>query len=167
MSSTCQPLPAAWVERIFERMALAYGVQKTASMWTGVDPQAVKSAWAEALGRFPRDALSAAVLSVQDEHPSWPPTLGEFCALVSSKVSPPEHRRALPVPRRTNDEIAAGRQQMDAIKALLKRGVKRVDEAEERTPPPACRCYVGQQRAETMCDACREFVAMRMRRIAA
>lgn len=166
MSSTCQPLPAAWVERIFERMSLAYGVQKTASMWTGVDPESVKSAWGDALGRFPRDALSAAVLSVQDAHPSWPPTLGEFCALVASKVPAPEHRRALPVPRRSAEDIAAGREQMERVKALLKRAVRRPEDA-QRAPEPACTCMVGQQRAQTLCEACAAFAAARLRRVSA
>ena len=126
MSSNSQPLPSAWVERIFELLGTVYGVQKVSGMWAGVSPEKVKATWGEALGRYPRDAISSAVRMVQDEYPTWPPTLGEFCKLVRDNVPAPEHRRALPVPDRTPAEIAAGREQMDRIKSLLRGAVKRV-----------------------------------------
>ena len=163
MSSTCQPLPAAWVERIFERMTLCYGVQKFSTMWTGPAPEAVKSAWADALGRFPREALSAGVLSVQDAFPSWPPTLGEFCAHVASKVTRPEHRRALPLPSRSTDDIERGRQAMDAIKAMVASKRLPAAQAEPPKPPPACTCHVGLVRAEALCTSCATYGVMRGR----
>lgn len=162
MSSTCQPLPVAWVERIFERFTACYGHQKIAAMWTGADPESVKSAWAEKLGGFPPDALAAAVYAVGDAHPSWPPTLGEFRELVRARIGV-QHRRALPVPSRTADEIAAGRAQMDAIKSMLGRRPRRDESRDgqpseaERVEPPVCRCWTGLQRAETLCEACASF----------
>jgi hypothetical protein len=61
-----------------------------------------------------------------DECWQWPPTLTEFVALVRSKITAPEHRPALPVPRRTDAEIAEGAEQMRKIRALLAGAVKRV-----------------------------------------
>ena len=165
---SCPVLPDRAIERLFSRFGAIYGHTAMDRHWAGTPLEDVKSAWAEALGRFGYEDLLRGIRALQDCGKPFPPSLPEFVALCKPPAAPPpEHRRALPVPRRTDDEIAAGRAQMDAIKALLRRGVKRMDESEERTPPPACRCYVGQQRAETMCDACREFVAARMRRIAA
>lgn len=128
MSSTCEPLPAAWVERIFERMTAAYGVQKMSAMWTGVNPEQVKATWAAALGRFPRDVLAEAVRAMPIECGAWPPTLPEFVRLVESKVLAPEHRPALPVPRRTPEEIARGAEQLARIRAMLAGAIKRMPE---------------------------------------
>jgi hypothetical protein len=121
-----EQLPDEWVERIFERIAAVYGVQKTSSMWTGVDPKQVKRTWGQALGKYPRDALAAAVQAMPEECGQWPPTLTEFVTLVRSKMPAPEHRRALPVPPRTQDEIAAGAEQMRRIRAMLGGAVKRM-----------------------------------------
>lgn len=169
MSSTCQPLPTAWIERIFERFALTYGHQKLAAMWTGADPERVKSAWAEKLGGYPRDALAGAVQSVADAHPSWPPTLGEFCELVRAKTGV-QHRRALPVPRRTATDLERGREHMEAIRALVGRrrpaAATREPGCDDEPPPapPACTCWTGLQRAETLCEACVAFTRNSIRR---
>jgi hypothetical protein len=121
-----EQLPDEWVERIFERIAAVYGVQKTSSMWTGVDPKQVKRAWGQALGKYPRESLAAAVRAMPDECEPWPPTLPEFVALVKGQIQAPEHMRALPVPPRTQDEIAAGAEQMRRIRAMLGGAIKRV-----------------------------------------
>jgi hypothetical protein len=129
MSSICQPLPQQWVERIFQRFLALYGTTKLGAMWQGTDVELVKAVWAEALGRYPRDALSEAVLALPEEHGAWPPSLPEFVAIVRRKAEPTldMHRPALPVPRRTPDEIAAGAEQMQRIRQLLGRAVKRMD----------------------------------------
>ena len=62
-----------------------------------------------------------------DECGAWPPSLNEFVALVRSKVPAPEHRPALPVPKRTPEEVAAGAEQMRKIRSMLGRAVKRMD----------------------------------------
>jgi hypothetical protein len=121
-----EQLPDEWVERIFERIAAVYGVQKTSSMWSGVDPKQVKRAWGQALGKYPRDALATAVQAMPEECGAWPPTLTEFVTLVRSKMPAPEHRRSLPVPARTEREIREGAEQMAKIRAMLARSVKRV-----------------------------------------
>lgn len=126
MSSNYEPLPLPWVERIFDRMTATYGVQKMSAMWTGVSPEQVKATWAQGLGRYPRQALAAAVEAMPAECGVWPPTLPEFCALVKSKVAAPEHRSALPVPGRTKDEISAGAEQMAKIRAMLRTATKEV-----------------------------------------
>ena len=121
-----EQLPDEWVERIFERVAATYGVQKTSSMWTGVEPKQVKRTWGQALGKYPRDALAAAVQAMPEECGVWPPTLPEFVALVKAQMPAPEHRQALPVPARTQDEIAAGAAQMRRIRQMLGGAVKRM-----------------------------------------
>jgi hypothetical protein len=133
MSSRSEALPTAWVDRIFERMATVYGVQKMSSMWTGVNPESVKRSWGDALGKYPHAAVAEAVRSMADECGAWPPTLTEFVALVRSKVPAPEHARALPVPKRSDAEIKAGAEQMAKIRAMLASATKRVP-ARSRVP---------------------------------
>ena len=115
------------IGRLFDRMAAIWGAQKMSSMWTGANPEEVKRTWARTLSRFSPQALRAAADAMGDECGAWPPTLTEFVALVRSKVPAPEHRPALPVPKRTDAEIRAGAEQMQKIRAMLGRAVKRMD----------------------------------------
>lgn len=116
------------VGRLFDRMAAVYGVQKMSSMWTGADPAQVRATWARTLSNYPPGALRMAADAMAEECGPWPPTLTEFVALVRTKVEQPEHRRALPVPKRSDAEIRAGAEQMAKIRALLARATKRVPE---------------------------------------
>lgn len=98
-----QPLPRAWVDRIFARFLGAYGVSKLAAMWPEDQHDAVKEAWAEQLGRFQPESIRLALQGLIDSGREWPPTLPEFveqcrlCAL--GRVA---HARAemLPAPKR-------------------------------------------------------------------
>lgn len=107
-------------------MGACYGVQKLSSMWTGSDPERVKAAWADALGKYPPEAIAEAVRATPEAHPSWPPTLGEFCTLTQSFVPREKWKPALPVPKRTAEEIERGAAEMDKIRAMLGRTVKRM-----------------------------------------
>lgn len=98
------------------------------AMWTGVDPSVVKRSWADTLGRYPPESVAEAVRCMGDECGPWPPSLTEFVALVRTKVQAPEHRRALPVPKRSDAEIREGAEQMKRIRAMLATATKRVPE---------------------------------------
>lgn len=76
--SNPQPLPPAWVERLFERFSAAFGAMKVGTMWPAEDHEAVKALWSEQLGRFSPDTLRAALQAVVDSGRAWPPTLPEF-----------------------------------------------------------------------------------------
>ena len=114
------------IGRLFDRMEAVYGVQRMSSMWTGADPSEVKRTWARTLSTYPPSALRAAADAMGEECGAWPPTLTEFVALVRSKVPAPEHRKALPVPKRSDAEIRAGAEQMAKIRAMLASSVKRM-----------------------------------------
>jgi len=122
---SCQ-LDEVAIGRLFDRMSAVWGAQKMSSMWTGASPEEVRRTWARTLSRYPPQALRMAADAMGDECGQWPPTLTEFVALVRSKVAAPEHRPALPVPKRSEAEIAEGAEQMRKIRALLAGAVKRV-----------------------------------------
>jgi hypothetical protein len=82
--------------------------------------------WAETLGKFDAATLAAAVKAMPEREAMWPPTLPEFVALCREQQVRPEHRRALPVPKRSDAEIAAGAEQMAKIRAMLAGATKRV-----------------------------------------
>ena len=76
--STFEPLPTAWIEKLFDRMAALYG-NKFADMWRGSDVAMVKELWAHELGKLTRDEVTkgAQALMTLD----WPPTLPQFIKL--------------------------------------------------------------------------------------
>lgn len=176
MSTSPNPLrhglPSAAVDRVFERMLAIFGVQRMAVAWGDVPADERRAVWSEALGRFDLQAIGGAVRELAVGGTGWPPTLPEFVAMVQAQSAPvpAAHRRALPVPSRTAADLAAGREQMDRIKAMLAGTLKRPRSAgvsrepgsdDEPLPaaaaPAACRCWVGLQRSPTLCDSCAEF----------
>lgn len=118
-STSKPPLPAAWVERIFEVMAATYGRQRLGTMFDGQEPDMVKRVWGRALSALPQDAVAAAVHKLPQQSWTWPPTLPEFCAFVREQVPPPAHRPALPVPHRRQADIAVGAEKVAALKAAV------------------------------------------------
>jgi hypothetical protein len=121
-------LDEAMIGRLFDRMTAVWGAQKMSSMWTGSNTEEVARTWARTLSRFSPQALRAAADAMGDECGAWPPTLTEFVALVRSKVPAPEHRPALPVPKRTDAEVQAGAEQMRKIREMLGNAVRRMPE---------------------------------------
>lgn len=106
-----KPLPSAWVDRLFSRLAAFYGSQKLATMWVDADMAEVKAVWAEQLGRFEPASISAALQRLIDSGNQWPPTLPEFVELCrQAAVGRQQAQRydALPAPgnARTDAETA-------------------------------------------------------------
>lgn len=69
-------LPAAWVDRLFDKMTLTYG-QSFLRRWQDIDLNAVKSDWAHELSGFERFPKSIA-WALQNLPPEKPPTVLEF-----------------------------------------------------------------------------------------
>lgn len=106
-----KPLPSAWVDRLFSRLAAYYGSQKLATMWVDADMAEVKAVWSEQLGRFEPASISAALQRLVDSGNQWPPTLPEFVELCrQAAVGRQQAQRydALPAPgnARTDAETA-------------------------------------------------------------
>jgi hypothetical protein len=118
-STSKPPLPAAWVERIFEVMAAVYGRQRLGTMFDGQEPDMVKKVWGRALAALPSDAVAAAVHRLPEQAWTWPPTLPEFVAFAREQIPPAAHRPALPVPNRRQADIEIGAQKAAALKAAV------------------------------------------------
>ena len=118
-STSKPPLPAAWVERIFEVMAATYGRQRLGTMFDGQEADMVKRVWGRALSALPQDAVATAVHRLPQQSWTWPPTLPEFCAFVREQIPPAAHRPALPVPHRRQADITAGAEKMAALRASV------------------------------------------------
>ena len=76
--STFEPLPTAWIEKLFDRMAALYG-NKFADMWRGSDVAMVKELWAQELGKLTRDEVTKGAQALMTLE--WPPTLPQFIKL--------------------------------------------------------------------------------------
>lgn len=161
MSKLPPPVPSAWVADLFRRFSVLYGAQRMAVMYPDEQVPQLVAVWSQELARFQPSVVAAAVAGLPSRERAWPPTLPEFIAIVSEHKPAPEHRRALPVPRRTSDEIAQGRERMDAIKQMVGRRTRSIREPgcddEPPAEPPACRCWTGTQRADVLCEACSAF----------
>lgn len=97
--SNSEPLPRAWLDRLFARFSAMYGTQKVMAMWADSDLDEVKTVWAEALGKYSGESIARAVRSLIDSGSQWPPTLPEFSeACRVSAVNRRDTAPALPAP---------------------------------------------------------------------
>lgn len=140
MSSNQSPqrpdLPSAVVDRVFARMVAIFGTQRMTAAWGDVPADERRSVWGGAIARavwsqplkrFDLESIGAALDEIADAPSSWPPSSGEFsdiCARYAQR--PGRNLKALPVPKRTDAEIAAGAEQMAKIRAMLAKSIKRV-----------------------------------------
>lgn len=76
--STFEPLPIAWIEKLFDRMTAFYG-NKFADMWRGSDVAMVKELWAHELGKLTRDEVTKGAQALMTLE--WPPSLPQFIKL--------------------------------------------------------------------------------------
>jgi hypothetical protein len=122
-------LPARAVDRLFARFVAMYGLGAMQRMWGDSPTEDVKGVWADSLGRFSLDEILGGLRALEDAGSAFPPTLPEFVGLCKRKpaVVPPEHRKLLPLPDRTPEEIAAGH-------AMAKRIASAVRPDEKRDP---------------------------------
>jgi hypothetical protein len=81
--STSEPLPTAWIEKLFERMTALYG-SKFADMWRGTDPEQVKALWSQELGKLSRDEVTKGAQALMTLE--WPPSLPQFINLCRPKL---------------------------------------------------------------------------------
>lgn len=114
-----QNLPLHAIDRLFSRFLSIYGAQKVATAWGNVSTDDRNVVWAEALGRFPLQAIGDAVRDLAEHGTGWPPTLPEFVQMVRDKVPPAAHRPALPVPNRKQADIELGAQKTAELKAAV------------------------------------------------
>lgn len=87
-SSTSEPLPMPWVDRLFARLLGFYGA-KLSEQWKGLDLGMVKALWAEELAGYTAQEIARGIEGCRSR--DWPPTLPEFLKL----CRPPMNHTAL------------------------------------------------------------------------
>ncbi|QBH21047.1 hypothetical protein EYC51_16970 [Alcaligenes faecalis] len=80
-----QPMPMAWIDRLFMRLSVMYG-QQFAAQWASVNEQAMKSAWAQDLAGFTGDEIAAGVEACKSRR--YVPNLPEFMMLCRPALDP-------------------------------------------------------------------------------
>ena len=71
------------IAAVFAEMSALYG-KKFADQWSGVDPETLKSVWADKLSRYAnRPEVIRKALDSCENNP-WPPTLPEFIGLCNA-----------------------------------------------------------------------------------
>jgi hypothetical protein len=92
-----EPLPPAWVDRLFGRLAIRYG-QDWIRLWEGLDLAAVKVDWGQVLAGMHRPEREHALrYGIENLPPDRPPTAAQFKAICNRA---PEYVKpiALPAP---------------------------------------------------------------------
>ncbi|MFL6141713.1 MAG: hypothetical protein ACJ72N_07560 [Labedaea sp.] len=85
LSTSRQPLPLAWIERISAHMLLAYG-KKYTDLWAVTKPDAWKKYWSEQLAGFSAAEIKRGMEALDGRE--WPPTLPEFKRLCRPPLDP-------------------------------------------------------------------------------
>ena len=102
-------LPSAWVDRIFSKLALAYG-RDFLARWEGQDLNAVKADWAEELAGYAAHPC-ALKYGLENLRADKPPTARAFKALCNTV--PVASQMALPAPHEKPPE--AVRKRLESI----------------------------------------------------
>ena len=88
-------LPIEWVDRLFQKLALVYGVD-IAKRYSGLDPQAVKQEWSNCLSGF-KDRPDAIKFALEHLPSDRCPSMLQFRDLC--RQAPPPVQTALPEPK--------------------------------------------------------------------
>jgi hypothetical protein len=74
-TSTSQPLPSSWVEKMFDQMLLTYG-KKFVDQWGTADFDKLTAHWAREMASYTPAEIKCGLSAL--ELRDWPPTLPEF-----------------------------------------------------------------------------------------
>jgi hypothetical protein len=85
LSTSINPIPQSWIDALFAKMSSLYG-NKFSDMWRDSNMQAVKSVWAEELGKLSRDEIARGANALMSQE--WPPTLPQFIKLCRIEIDP-------------------------------------------------------------------------------
>jgi hypothetical protein len=114
-------LPAEWVERIFQKLTVRYGLSFT-GRWQGIDPELVKADWAEQLGGFMREPKRIAY-ALDNLPPDKAPTVGQFAEIANRMV---DHADSLridwkrdPIPANVAERLAAIKREVESKRYVL------------------------------------------------
>jgi hypothetical protein len=97
------PLPCAWIDRIFSRIGIRYGIEWT-RRWEGYEMKAVKADWAQELGGLQQNP-TAISHGLDNLPPEKPPTATQFKALCVG--APCYFEKQLPAPKADSAVVAA------------------------------------------------------------
>lgn len=146
-----QPLPRAWVDRIFARFIAAFGVAKLVAMWPEDQHESVKDAWGSQLGRFAPDTIGMAIQAVIDSGREWPPTLPEFVEQCrQSALGRVQHAAATALPR------------PDVPREVVDENLRRIDESVRSVKPKPGREWAHKIIARVQAGECVPYTVHQM-----
>ena len=172
--------PSAAADRVFAQLLAMFGAQRMAVAWGDVPEADRRAVWSGAIGRavwnpargaYDLEAIKDALGELASTTTKGPPSAGEFADRCARFAQRPGRmvRQALPLPRRTDDELERGRAHLERIRGIVGRGAARRQAAEPTELPPielaTCTCRRGNERIAdpSTCPACGSFAAHRAR----
>lgn len=84
-STSTQPLPESWVERMFHKMLLDFG-KKFTDQWGGTDTDELITHWANEMAGYRPDEIKRGLAAMETR--DWPPTLPEFKKMCRTPLDP-------------------------------------------------------------------------------
>ena len=120
-------LPASWVEKIFQKLALVYG-RDFLSRWEGQNLAEVQADWAHELAGFVN--APHAIKYALENLPEKPPTVLQFRAVC--RLAPVPTALRLPEPSLTPEQIAANVIRLRAVRNELLRRQNVTPEEDKR-----------------------------------
>lgn len=112
------PISIKAIDALFERLTATYGRRFT-SMYDGIDPQSVKTAWATELDYWGSKEGLASIAWALENLPEDPPNPIQFKKLVRS-APPPEVPR-LPEPKADPERLKAELEKLGAVVGEMKK----------------------------------------------
>jgi hypothetical protein len=109
-----------YFQRILFRFETLFGSQKTKAVFNVSDESwsELSAAWEQYLRETDPAVIRAALASLAESPPEWPPALGEFIRLCK-QFNRPEHRAALPPPPHAPTDV--GRQMQNEIRNVIEK----------------------------------------------
>lgn len=84
-STSTNPLPASWVEKLLHKMLLSYG-KKFTDQWGATETDELVAHWANELAGYLPLEIARGIKALETK--DWPPTLPEFKKLCRSPLDP-------------------------------------------------------------------------------
>lgn len=122
-------LPDAWVEKLFARLTVRYGVSFT-GMYKDVDPKLVKGDWAVALAGFNAEAIAYGLENLPADRAPNAIQFRDICRKAPT-IFPP----ALPAPKADPERVKAALSKLSDApqgKSLAQQCIENIERARER-----------------------------------
>lgn len=111
------PAPRDYVEAVFAKLVMVYGLPRIEAMHAGQSPEQVRAHWAHELAGVPSGGIAWALANLPPDHP---PNVLQFRRLTNTRPEAPQKR--LPTAPPSPQVVQAAQARLKAAREALTRG---------------------------------------------